>query len=569
MNTGTLHTVKKNWIWGVVGFFWLSMLGLAWAPYLLQRYVERHYPGITIKGGVKIRWHYIELIKVNLDRPNIKGHLDSVIVDHDKKVWVQGGDVDLTLLGKASADAEETDITAEGLHATIHKGSVKADLDALRFDSKIVCFKKGTISYEPLKVTVTNGCMARDKKSATADLVSFPFLLPFPIPQMERAETAEISGLSYSADEELLSFNSASIRPLLATEPVLQTHGHSTLKGTPEDILLDVSSLTVNHPWVSPTSALLPDLSLMVPKGILHGKEGVIRITVNGASIRVDPSTNRIEGDEECNTWVKAMPQPVPEAIMQAMGNFTGRLSFEVKTKPTPSLSVKNQCRFQCNSDLIKSLKSGRFEYEAYDKDNHGFSRRVGPLSKDWVSIMSLPPSIPKAFVTLEDPGFNSHNGIITQALENSLRDDLKLGKFFRGGSTITMQLAKNLWLTRDKTISRKAQEALLTTALETCLSKAEILEFYLNAVEFGPNLYGIGPASQHYFHKSASQLEPDEAFYLASLMPHPRTAAPPTAGVMARTRKLMSILADKGYISDQLIPIQDDQVDSTGWESE
>jgi hypothetical protein len=309
-------------------------------------------------------------------------------------------------------------------------------------------------------------------------------------------------------------------------------------------------------------------MSISAPRSLLKG-EGVLGVTDGPVQVLIEPSKFHISGKESCNNWVEAMPTPMPIALQQAKGHFTGDLSFEVKRDPTPSFRVKESCRFECGAEPIKSLKSGRVQYMAYDKDDKMFERTTGPGSKDWVSIASLPPHIGKAFITLEDPGFLSHHGIIPQALENSLKDNLKLGRFFRGGSTITMQLAKNLWLKRDKTVGRKAQEALLTLALESCLSKAEILELYMNVVEMGPNLYGIGPAAKRYFHKEVADLEPDEAFYLAALLPHPRKAIPPESGGLEQVRGLMRTLGARGLINEALVPVRDSEVDRSGWDAD
>jgi membrane peptidoglycan carboxypeptidase len=100
----------------------------------------------------------------------------------------------------------------------------------------------------------------------------------------------------------------------------------------------------------------------------------------------------------------------------------------------------------------------------------------------------------------------------------------LKAGRFVRGGSTVTMQLAKNLYLHREKTLSRKLQEAVLTMLLEQSLTKEQILELYLNVIEFAPGLYGIGPAAAHYFHSTPRELSLGQALYLVTLLPNPKS---------------------------------------------
>ena len=108
------------------------------------------------------------------------------------------------------------------------------------------------------------------------------------------------------------------------------------------------------------------------------------------------------------------------------------------------------------------------------------------------------------AVLTTEDGGFHRHHGFDHEAIRNSIRENLRRRKFVRGASTISMQLAKNLYLDRGKNLSRKLQEAVLTMYLEQELTKEQILELYLNVVEFGPLIYGIGPAARYYFDASA-----------------------------------------------------------------
>jgi membrane peptidoglycan carboxypeptidase len=126
------------------------------------------------------------------------------------------------------------------------------------------------------------------------------------------------------------------------------------------------------------------------------------------------------------------------------------------------------------------------------------------------------------AVLICEDSRFHAHGGFDFQALENAIKDDLKQGRFARGASTVSMQLAKNLYLGKEKTLGRKLQEALLTMLLEQQLDKRRILELYLNVVELGPGLYGVGDAAQYYFATPARALTLGQSLYLASLLPNP-----------------------------------------------
>jgi membrane peptidoglycan carboxypeptidase len=171
-----------------------------------------------------------------------------------------------------------------------------------------------------------------------------------------------------------------------------------------------------------------------------------------------------------------------------------------------------------------------------------------------------ISPNMATALTTTEDPGFMYHRGIIPQAIENSLKDNLKLGKFFRGGSTLTMQLAKNLWLSRTRTLGRKLQEAILTVALESALPKDKILELYLNVVEYGPNLYGIGPASKELLHKDPLELTLTDAMYLVLRLPAPNRSAS-----YERMKGMISKLLDNalkaGKVTEDMVEVEKGQL--------
>lgn len=144
------------------------------------------------------------------------------------------------------------------------------------------------------------------------------------------------------------------------------------------------------------------------------------------------------------------------------------------------------------------------------------------PGSKSYVKLGNISSSLQKAVVLTEDSNFWNHHGFDLQEIQNSLKANLERGKLARGGSTITQQLAKNLFLSKDKTFSRKAIEALITMRVEKVLSKKEILERYLNVVQFGKNIYGVQAASQFYFKKSPGNLDVVESAFLAFLLPSP-----------------------------------------------
>ena len=140
-----------------------------------------------------------------------------------------------------------------------------------------------------------------------------------------------------------------------------------------------------------------------------------------------------------------------------------------------------------------------------------------------WVDLGQVSKVAWSAIVMSEDDAFWTHDGFDWNQMREAFETNLQKHKFARGGSTITQQVAKNVFLSNEKTVIRKLKEAFLTMRLERHVGKKRILEIYLNVAELGPGVYGIGHASQYYFHKSASQLTAKEGAFLAILLPSPK----------------------------------------------
>jgi transglycosylase-like protein len=147
----------------------------------------------------------------------------------------------------------------------------------------------------------------------------------------------------------------------------------------------------------------------------------------------------------------------------------------------------------------------------------------VGPESPDWVPFAEISPHLINSIMTTEDSGFFKHHGFISSEFRSALQQNLQRGYFRLGASSISMQMVKNVLLSREKTLSRKLQEMFLTWYLEHHLTKERIMEIYFNVIEFGPGVYGIGRAARHYFGKSAKELEPQEAAWFSSILPNPK----------------------------------------------
>ena len=174
-------------------------------------------------------------------------------------------------------------------------------------------------------------------------------------------------------------------------------------------------------------------------------------------------------------------------------------------------------------SELTKMNEE--FEYTAYENDLLVRTFFIGPSNPNFRPLNRISPLLQMAIMQSEDGGFYYHQGFLPGAIQEALAYDLQVGRFARGGSTITMQLVKNVFLNRHKNIARKLEEALIVWLIENqhLTSKERMYEVYLNLVEWAPLVYGACEASHFYFEKEPSDLTVEEAIFLASIVPKPK----------------------------------------------
>lgn len=175
------------------------------------------------------------------------------------------------------------------------------------------------------------------------------------------------------------------------------------------------------------------------------------------------------------------------------------------------------------NTDLRKMNEA--FPYTVYEQGIPVRTFEIGPQNPSFRTFHAVSRYLPLAIMQSEDAGFFYHHGFIPSAIRESLIQDLKERRFARGGSTLSMQLVKNVFLSRNKTIVRKLEEMLIVWLLESnrLTSKERMFEVYLNIVEWGPGIYGASEASRFYFAKDPSQLSLAESIFLASIIPKPK----------------------------------------------
>jgi monofunctional biosynthetic peptidoglycan transglycosylase len=172
-------------------------------------------------------------------------------------------------------------------------------------------------------------------------------------------------------------------------------------------------------------------------------------------------------------------------------------------------------------------------------------------MDQSWAPFSRISPYLVKAVLIAEDDKFWEHEGFDYEAIQKAIEKDLKAKKFKAGGSTITQQLARNLFLSPEKSLIRKISEAVITWKMEKVLSKRRILELYLNVAEWGEGIFGAEAASRHYFGKSSSDLTPQEAARLAAILPNPRRYNPigDQRYVINRSNLIYRIMIQRGIV--------------------
>jgi len=178
----------------------------------------------------------------------------------------------------------------------------------------------------------------------------------------------------------------------------------------------------------------------------------------------------------------------------------------------------------------VKSLqkqnpkKTSLIEFRKTDAKKGG---KTINIKMQWVSFKEIPDLLKHSIRITEDASFYWHKGIDFEEIKEALKKNIKMKRLARGGSTITQQLAKNLYLSPKKSIFRKIKEICIARRLEKSLSKDRIFELYLNVIELGPGIFGVGAASKHYFNRKPSELSLEEIVRLTAIIPRPLKEKP------------------------------------------
>lgn len=247
------------------------------------------------------------------------------------------------------------------------------------------------------------------------------------------------------------------------------------------------------------------------------------------------------------NLLARFNPKPAPEPWPAPP--FVRDETYELPKPPEDADPEKFDDVLWLNRNFVKQVTEGvSEEAEVF----------VGPATPDYQPLRDLAPFVAAAAYLSEEMQFYEDHGIDLGLIQRALRIDFEKGRFVYGGSTITQQLVKNLFLSRDKRLARKFKEALISWRIEDAVPKWRVLELYINCIEFAQDIYGIGPAARYYFDKEAVDLTPKEAVFLAVLKPAPwygdrfrrRGATPSKHWWFNRMGEIMGRLVDKGYLT-------------------
>lgn len=232
------------------------------------------------------------------------------------------------------------------------------------------------------------------------------------------------------------------------------------------------------------------------------------------------------------NSFFNSLPHGLFNTLegIKVNGNVEYNLNFDVNLNNPDSLIFESELKksdfkiIEFGTENFNSL-NGAFTYTAREKDRIMRVFVVGPENPMYTPLASISPLLVNCVLTAEDGTFYFHKGFNEEAFRQSIATNIKEKRFARGGSTISMQLVKNVFLNRNKTISRKVEEALIVWLIENnrLVSKERILEVYLNIIEWGPGVYGIGEAARFYFSKTPAELSLEESIFLSSIIPRPK----------------------------------------------
>jgi penicillin-binding protein 1A len=262
---------------------------------------------------------------------------------------------------------------------------------------------------------------------------------------------------------------------------------------------------------------------------LASGKRREARVEVQGEATWSEEPHFSLRAELQPLSFEQAMASLpaalVPETeLAQLEGHFQATLALSGPVYQRRDWKVEAKLDL---SELKRSARTGPlawlrepFDYQPLTSEGRGRELHIGPRNPAYVPLAELPRVLARSVLRREDAAFWIHRGFDFDALRDILLEPAN--EKVRGGSTLTQQLAKNLFLSREKTYARKVKEAFLTLGLEASVPKERLLEVYFNIIEWGPGIHGIGEAARHYFGKDARELSTRESAFLATIIPNP-----------------------------------------------
>ncbi len=320
------------------------------------------------------------------------------------------------------------------------------------------------------------------------------------------------------------------------------------------DINIDVEGKGYFYPARRRLEVVSAQLKLGKPKITLSG---ALELAADHYVIELDASLPRTG----CTDAVRSVPADLlaDMALATWTGTIGGRIQLQIDSraleKTKLDFDIKDQCEFSRLPELADLRRFAQpFTHSVIEPDDTVFEMETGPGTEAWTPIEAISPFLIYAVLGHEDPQFFAHHGFSPPHIRTALIRNLEEGRYVVGASTITMQLVKNVFLRREKTLARKLQEVLLTWWIERSMDKREILQLYLNVIEYGPSVYGVRSAAKHYFNRLPAELSPAESVFLATILPAPKryhaffekgAITPGFANVM---RQLLKRLREHGF---------------------
>lgn len=308
-----------------------------------------------------------------------------------------------------------------------------------------------------------------------------------------------------------------------------------------------VRNLRINHPAIARTDVLVSRAAIDA------------NLFVGENYVGIDSSSTLRLGQVSARPFVKYTLKPTkvyelqlhtdpldaqalfnsfPQGLFESLEGMkvAGKLKYDLVFRLDTALPDSVKFNSGLTQDNFRVLKMGQtdfseinrpFVYTPYEKEKPVRNIIIGPENPDYTPLNQISPDLRNALLTSEDYNFFTHKGFNEKAFRVSIATNFKEKSFKRGASTVSMQLVKNAFLNRNKTLSRKVEEILIVWLIENqhIVPKARMYEVYLNIIEWGRNVYGIGEASRYYFAKSPSQLNLGESIFLAFVVPRPKSA--------------------------------------------